>query len=103
MYENLEVSREHMEMLIEHAAHLVEADNDMRWALIQARKQAGLSQLDLAELMGVKQPTVAKFEREDNDPRLSTLRRYALAVGATIAHQVTSSDGKQFNSVNWSE
>ncbi len=52
--------------------------------------------------MGVKQPTVAKFEREDNDPRLYTLRRYTLAVGATIAHQVTSRDGKQFNSVNWS-
>ena len=65
--------------LVEHSARLAQADDEMRWALIQARKEAGLSQRDVAEMMGVKQPTVAAFESQDNDPRLSTLRRYALA------------------------
>ena len=89
------------ETLIENAARLVEADNDMRWALIQARKEAGLTQHELAEIMGESQPTVASFEREDNDPRLSTLRRYALAVGATLAHQVTDCHGRSHQSFGW--
>jgi transcriptional regulator with XRE-family HTH domain len=38
--------------------------------------------------MGVTQPSVAAFEREDSNPTLSTIRRYALAVGARISYQV---------------
>ena len=76
--------------LVEHSARLAQADDEMRWALIQARKEAGLLQRDVAETMGVKQPTVAAFESQDNDPRLSTLRRYALAVGASVEHRVTT-------------
>lgn len=79
--------------LVEHAARLAQADDELRWALIQSRREAGLSQRDVAEIMGVRQPTVATFESQDNDPRLSTLRRYALAVGADVAHQVTTWGG----------
>jgi hypothetical protein len=43
--------------------------------------------------MGVSQPTIAGIESQDNDPRLSTLRRYALAVGAQVQHAVTTRDG----------
>ncbi|MGY3567974.1 helix-turn-helix domain-containing protein [Sinomonas sp. RB5] len=87
------------EQLIELAAHLASADNDLRWALIEARRAANISQHELAEMLGVKQSTISNFERHDNDPRLSTLRRYALAVGAKVCHQVqangstTTSDG----------
>ena len=79
--------------LVEHSARLAQADDEMRWALIQARKEAGLSQRDVAEMMGVKQPTVAAFESQDNDPRLSTLRRYA--------HRVTTWGRTTFESESW--
>ena len=87
--------------LVEHSARLTQADDEMRWALIQARKEAGLSQRDVAEMMGVKQPTVAAFESQDNDPRLSTLRRYALAVGASGEHRVTTWGRTIFESESW--
>ena len=87
--------------LVEHSARLTQADDEMRWALIQARKEAGLSQRDVAEMMGVKQPTVAAFESQDNDPRLSTLRRYALAVGASVEHRVTTWGSTTFESESW--
>lgn len=87
--------------LVEHSARLTQADDEMRWALIQARKEAGLSQRDVAEMMGVKQPTVAAFESQDNDPRLSTLRRYALAVGASVEHRVTTWGRTTFESETW--
>lgn len=74
--------------LIEQAAQLAAVDDSMRRAIIQARLDAGLSQRDVAELLGVKQSTISSFERQENDPHLSTIRRYALAVGAQIDHQV---------------
>ncbi|MFE5293009.1 helix-turn-helix domain-containing protein [Isoptericola sp. NPDC056618] len=76
------------EELIELATALAAADETMRRALINARVSAGLSQRQVAELLGIKQSSVASFERHDNDPRLSTIRRYALAVGAQVDHRV---------------
>lgn len=75
--------------LVERAAALAEADDDLRAKLIEARREAGLSQRELASMLGIKQSSVAAFERYDNDPRLSTIRRYALAVGAAIEHRVS--------------
>lgn len=76
------------EELVERAAHLATSDEALMSALIEARRSAGLSQRDVAEILGIKQPTVARFERHDSDPHLSTVRRYALAVGAHVRHEV---------------
>lgn len=54
----------------------------------QARLHAGLSQADVAKLMGITSYSVAALESLDSDPCLSTLRRYALAVGVYVAHDV---------------
>ena len=45
--------------------------------------------------MGVKQPTVAKMEQPDNDPRLSTLKRYVAALGGDLSLYVTLPTGKR--------
>ena len=50
-------------------------------ALNMLREELNLSQAELASAMGVKQPTIAKMEQADNDPRLSTLKRYVTALG----------------------
>jgi transcriptional regulator with XRE-family HTH domain len=52
--------------------------------LLRLRRHQRLSQSAVAESMGVRQPTVSGFETEDSDPRLSTLQRYARAVGARL-------------------
>lgn len=39
--------------------------------------------------MGITQQAVQKRERYDSDPKLSTLHRYANAVGAIVQHTVT--------------
>lgn len=66
------------------------ADNqeDFMHNLVKARENAGLTQKDLADLLGVSQATVSQFEHYDNDPKLSTVRRYALAVGARLDWQL---------------
>jgi len=56
--------------------------------LIAMRTKHGLTQAQVAERMGVSQPTVAAFERYDSNPTLATIRRYALAVEAQIEERV---------------
>ena len=50
-------------------------------ALVQARERAGLTQAEVARRMGTTQPAVARLERGEADPRLSTIERYAEVVG----------------------
>lgn len=76
------------EEIVALAATQTESDDFMRAELIRARKRAGLTQKAVADAMGVSQATVSAFERHENDPRLSTLRRYAVAVGVAINHEV---------------
>lgn len=56
--------------------------------LVSRRKSLGLSQVEVAKRMGVKQPTVSGFENEDADPRMSTVHRYARAVDACISMSI---------------
>lgn len=65
------------DILLEWQERLVES-------LVELREHHGLSQAEVASRMGVTQPTVSAFERYDANPTLSTLRRYALAVGARL-------------------
>lgn len=86
------------EQLLAAAEQLAEADETLMYELVQARKAAKLSQRDVADLLGVKQSTIAAFERHDNDPKLSTIRRYAVAVGAAIQHRVITQQTVSFAS-----
>jgi len=56
--------------------------------LLKARKQAGLTQAEIAERMGTKAPAVARLESgggsDRHSPSLGTLRRYAEAVGCDL-------------------
>ncbi|WP_212992237.1 helix-turn-helix domain-containing protein [Actinoplanes auranticolor] len=53
-------------------------------SLIALRRALRLTQKAVAGRMGVRQPAVSEFENEANDPRLSTLQRYARAVEARL-------------------
>ena len=65
------------------------AESDLRVALItslvQARKEQGLSQRDLEAISGVKQPQIARMERENANPQLDTMLKVLAAMGKTLA------------------
>jgi predicted transcriptional regulator len=63
--------------------------------LIRARRASELSQTDIAARMGTSQSAVARLESGDLDARLSTLERYAAALGRTVDWQVRSAEEKQ--------
>lgn len=71
------------------ANELVEEDDKLLSELVEIRRRT-MTQQDVADRLGISRPAVAAFERYDADPRLSTVRRYALAVRAHVAHTVTA-------------
>ena len=56
--------------------------------LLKARKEAGLTQADVADLMGTKTSAVARLEAgggsKKHSPSVTTLRKYAEAVGCQL-------------------
>jgi transcriptional regulator with XRE-family HTH domain len=55
--------------------------------LTTRRLSVGLSQTEVAARMGTSQSAVARLEAGEGDIRLSTLERYAAAVGMTLDWQ----------------
>lgn len=53
--------------------------------LTAQRRSAGLSQTEVAARMGTSQSAVARLETGDADVRVSTLERYAAAIGSQVA------------------
>lgn len=49
-----------------------------------ARRNAGLTQQQLADRLGVTQPAVARLERAGANPRVSTLAEIASATGCSL-------------------
>jgi predicted transcriptional regulator len=52
--------------------------------LVARRRALGLSQTEIAARMGTSQPAVARLEAGGVDARMSTLQRYADAVGVRL-------------------
>jgi DNA-binding XRE family transcriptional regulator len=59
------------------------AQSEKGETLAQARARVGLTQSEMARLLGISQSDVSKLERR-GDLRLSTLLRYARALGARL-------------------
>ena len=52
--------------------------------MIEAREKKGLSQRELAELSGIKQPAIARLESLKATPQIDTLLRVLHPLGYTI-------------------
>lgn len=65
------------------------AESNLRTALIgeliKARQEKGISQKKLEELSGVKQPIIARMEKGNTSPQISTLLKVLAPLGKTLA------------------
>lgn len=89
-----DLSTSEMKFARARARVLSREDRELKAALIGIRREKGLSQKDIADRLGVTQQSIHKLERYDSDPKASTLRRYANAVGALVEHQVQADIGQ---------
>jgi DNA-binding transcriptional regulator YiaG len=60
----------------------------------QLRREAGLSQTAVAARMGTSQAQLARFETAESDPRMSTLDRFAIALGYRLEWRLVRSAGQ---------
>jgi len=66
---------------------------ELAMAVRRMREEAGLTQAQLAALIGVKQPMIARVERgsDQRTPRWDVLRRVGLALGKQLVLEFVSS------------
>src|SRR6476620_7898142 len=66
----------------------LESEFELLRRMLQARKQAGLTQEEVAERMGTKRSAVARLESTlasgKHSPSIATLEKYAQAVGSKL-------------------
>lgn len=64
--------------------------------LAELRERLNKTQTEIAQSLGVKQPTVAGMEKQGQDLKLSTLKRYVEATGSKLRLEIELPDGTQF-------
>lgn len=62
----------------------IQLEMDIIEATIEARKKNKLTQRELSELSGIKQPVIARIEKCVNSPQTSTLIKLLYPMGYTI-------------------
>jgi HTH-type transcriptional regulator/antitoxin HipB len=67
------------------------ADFKIGVILRQAREAAGLTQEEVAQKLQTKKSAISRIENHAGDVRLSTIQRYAEAVGAKLQIRLASS------------
>ena len=53
--------------------------------IVEAREEKGISQRDLANISGVKQPAIARIESMKTTPRIDTLFKILTPLGYTLS------------------
>lgn len=61
--------------------------------LAEVRRLVEMTQAEMAEALGVKQPTIAGMEKGGQDLRLSSLKRYVEAIGGKVRLDIELPDG----------
>lgn len=64
--------------------------------LAELREKVELTQKELANEMGVKQPSIAGMEKPGQDIKLSTLKKYIEAMGGKLNLDIEMADGSHF-------
>lgn len=68
----------------------------LNYNLSKLREKMNKTQVEMANALGIKQPTVAGMEKEGKDIKLSTLKRYVEATGCKLKLDIELPDGSHF-------
>ena len=74
--ENLKLTKEQEEE--------IRVKEEIIQAVIKARKEKNLTQQQLSDISGIKQPAIARIENGTNSPMVSTLMKMLYSMGYTL-------------------
>jgi len=64
---------------------IINLEKSVITAIVDAREQNGLTQKQLSELCGVKQPVIARLESAVHSPQINSIIRILKPLGYTLA------------------
>ncbi|HBC82458.1 helix-turn-helix domain-containing protein [Pseudescherichia vulneris] len=64
--------------------------------LAELREKVQKTQVEMAQALGISQPTVAGMEKQGRDLKLSTLKRYVEATGGKLRLDIELPDGSHY-------
>ncbi|WP_337022351.1 MULTISPECIES: helix-turn-helix domain-containing protein [unclassified Pantoea] len=67
--------------------------------LAELRERVNKTQVEIAQQLNIKQPTVAGMEKPGRDLKLSTLKRYVEAAGGKLRINIELPDGSHYEFV----
>ncbi|WP_226570773.1 helix-turn-helix domain-containing protein [Mangrovibacter yixingensis] len=75
------------------------ADIMLNIHLAELREKVQKTQVEMAQALGIRQPTVAGMEKPGRDLKLSTLKRYVEATGGKLRLDIELPDGTHYDFV----
>jgi len=79
---------------VKKAYDAMEPEFSLLGELLRARKKVGLSQAEVAKIMGTKAPAVTRLESSlgsgKHSPSIATLKKYAKALGCHLKIQLVA-------------
>ena len=64
---------------------LISLEESLITAVVEAREKSGLTQKQLSELCGIKQPVIARLENAVHSPQVSSIIKILKPLGYTLA------------------
>ena len=64
---------------------LINLEESLITAVVEAREKSGLTQKQLSELCGIKQPVIARLENAVHSPQVSSIIKILKPLGYTLA------------------
>ncbi len=92
-YKTWKEVRKSMNITSEQEAE-IQLEMDIIKATIEARKKNKLTQRELSQKSGIKQPVIARIEKYVNSPRTSTLIKMLYPMGYTLRVVPLDKDNK---------
>ena len=77
-------------------AHAIATEMLLNIHLAELRERVQKTQVEMAQVLGLKQPTIAGMEKPGRDLKLSTLKRYVEATGSKLRLDVELPDGSHY-------
>ncbi len=76
LFKNVKFTKEEKEM--------IRLEKELIEACIKGRKRKNITQVELSEMTGIPQPTIARIEAQTNSPKVDTLMKYLYALGYSL-------------------
>ncbi len=64
---------------------VIRLEKELIRTMVKAREEKGLTQAQLAEMCGVKQPMIARMESSAHSPQVDSLLKVLIPLGYTLA------------------